>query len=544
MDNIERESYRIKKSPGFLEGQNSAVDASVIKESEAALLSNVRWKRGKWIRDTGGPAVVNASDVVVEFSGFPQAIIEHRLQTGIIETILITTNTAYRLVGENWNQLLNGAGAALVLSGEIDKRVTWASAPWDDRLVFTNQIDVVQYYSPTDNRVRTLNSLAASLPANIKAAAVCVFDASIFLLGTEENGSDFPQRARWHAKGDTTAWTTLDAGFQDFLEIPDPIVTGKKLGPYLAIYRTRTITRGEVVTADDRRFHFEDAVVNAPVLSAQAVVDVQDVHYVFGANDFFIYRGGVDVDNSFAVKVKDEIFEEIDPDFYGACYSYYDKTLKEVWFLYPFTTIELDDGISAVQEFNTYRMYRYHLLSTAWSRRLFEQKHIHAIGSTASVTGANLTWDAAEGTWAQQVISWNDVVLLEGSPTVYLGYIDVPDTNSTKLERYDYFSPTDAGTDILPEIHSKVFEDELGFELTFDSLDYQFQGGDHHVSIVGLNSEILGFSVDTSLATYSFPINRVDGQVTDKVLQIHWIGEGEGFVLGRFAFRYSIETEF
>ncbi|KKK68157.1 hypothetical protein LCGC14_2946880, partial [marine sediment metagenome] len=307
-----------------------------------------------------------------------------------------------------------------------------------DFLVFTNGVDIVKRYNGTD--VVNLSNLPSS--GNTICKALGLLENHLLLFHTIEGGTTLPQRVRRSDTGDPAEWVTGNAGFDDLLDSEDFIVTAEPFGPYVIIYRERSINRMSFVGTSDRLFNFETTITGEGVISLDSVINLGDIHIIFGNTNFYEYTGG------FSLRpVGDELFDlvfgqsgELNPSNKNRSLSIYVEELDEAWFFYPTGQSDSPD-----------RVVRYNVSKRSWVIKRLTDK---IVGFGFYQKDASLTWNDLEGSWIEQTFAWNSKQLLANAPTIqFCG------ESPLQVYEYDFVSVTDDGTDITYSLETKDFFD-------------------------------------------------------------------------------------
>jgi len=320
-----------------------------------------------------------------------------------------------------------------ILDGSLDKPVSFTTWAATDKMYFANGVDPPKSY----------DGLACqdvpNLPATTFAASlVTVYSNYLWLLNTVEDGNRHPQRVRWSEPGVDNDWNEL-VNFNDLLTTEDHITAVSDLGPYLIIYRERSIVRVEFVGSTDNTWNFVDTIDNEGVLHQDAVLNLNDFHLIFAQANVYTYEGGFEL-KSIGDVIYDEIFSitgDLNTSFANRAFGVYVEELDEAWFFYPAGGSESPNKI-----------LRYNVGNQSYSKRSFPLTFV-GFGFYQKVTA--LTWNQLVGSWNDQNFTWDARSLGEGSPTIHLC-----STNGQVYE-YDYFSLTDDGTPISYTLETKDF---------------------------------------------------------------------------------------
>lgn len=326
---------------------------------------------------------------------------------------------------------------AVVLGGISTKQITTVAIPWNEWLVFTNGINNVKRFDPGALTVVDVPGLT-----NTVCQTLALFDNSLIIANLTESGTQRTYRYKYSAKGDATNWTTLEAGTTDLLDEAHDIMQALNLGPYLILYRDKSIARVAISGNPDRRFENDTTVHGVGVFSNQGVVDLVDKHIVWANNDFYWYQGGFAVE-PIASPVKDYVFGPAGTltglqDARGECFTVLLPRSNEVLF---FHQVDPTGGNEAL---------RYYLDYNKWGTRTFDDV-FSGYGTHIAVEVASWdslpNWDVITSSWAGFIGTGDlfDIALLSAEDnTCYL---------------YDYNTVTDGGAPVNGELQTKDFSD-------------------------------------------------------------------------------------
>ena len=561
--------------PDFLGGIDSANPPFSLRENRGVRVEGLSPIRGRLTSDTGYQQFLGT------VRGDPQLVQQFYKKDGSSELILITTQTGYKRLGNQWAYLptdvqttLSAAASAndtvlsvnstagfsvgdyvgiglddgtehqstisaigtgtitiadpmpgpantgnyvnqaLALTGDLDNPVSFVTMPAVDYFIFTNYNDPVKYYD--GQKCVTLPGLPTG---NDRCRAVALFNNYLFLLSTIEGGQAYPQRVRWSDTGDPTTWTSGNAGFVDLYDSEDFITAAAPLGPYLMIYRERSIIRCEYLGATEQLFSFEQVIAGEGAMSVDSIADMGDMHLFVGNSNVYRYTGGFSIE-----PVGDPIYYttfsvdgDMNPAYRHRVFAIYVEELDEVWIFYPAGSKTVPD-----------RCLRYSQSLGSWFLRKFPEEFagFGFYQKDISTTWANLT-----GAWDSESRQWGSRAFLSSSPTTLLCSY----TNKRVME-YDYIAADDNGTAIA---------------FLFEGKDFQFgekRGRIDHLEIAHAGpSATVEYSTDrgqtwntmgTLPASGEITRTRLYKQVLCREFRFRVSGSGSGFILAWAAIRY------
>ena len=362
----------------------------------------------------------------------------------------ITITVALPSQASNGNDVIR----MVSLSGDTSHHVTAVPVPWGDYVVFTNGVDVLKYYDPATDTVADV----AGVPTNMVCQTLALFDNSIVVAATIESGVNLPYRVRWCAKGDLANWTTLESGFTDLLDTESHIKQLLKLGPFLMIYREKSISRMAISGALFRRFDFDTAVNDVGVFSQYSVIDLVDYHIVWANDDIYRYAGGSAVE-SLESPIYQALFGpdgEMGEDTRSKAFAVYLRKTKEALFIYQPTGA---GGCTSAA--------RYNLRKDNWTTRVFAD---NLTGFGSRVSNDALDWEDLVGDWVDQTNPWSSYSTSGNVEQQSFG------TTSDRVMIYDYLSGLDNTSGIICSIQTKDFS-HPSYLTRHDYLDVFAAGG-------------------------------------------------------------------
>lgn len=384
-----------------------------------------------------------------------------------------------------------------------------------DLMIFVNGVDTPKQFNGL-----TIVDVPGLPGTTFTAFAIAVFKDHVIFFRTVEDGTAHPQRERHSDTGDPGNWTTGNAGFTDLVESEDFIVTANKLGPYLIVYKERSIIRVEFVGLSTELFTFTTAISGEGAQSVDSVVDLGDEHLIFGNSNIYSYKGGFNLD-----PVGDDIFHkifstkgELNPSNSGKVIGIYIEELDEVWYIYP-------GGVDTTPK----NMIRYLIGEQSFAERLWP----------TAITGYGLfvledtkDWAALVGDWDAQNYDWGARNLLSNAPTTHLCL-------GTQIVEYDYLQTADDGATIsylmetgdfyLPQWFVKVDYVELALRGSCEV----FYSTDEGVTYVSL-----GVVTGTNFSRV-----RIFKQFVGRKIRFRFSGTSINFGIEWFGFNYALESE-
>lgn len=328
---------------------------------------------------------------------------------------------------------------AYKLSGNDDNPVVAVTVPFADDVIFTNGLDAVQRYDVSAQSCAAVANMPSS--GDTECVSVAMFDNSLFLFSTNEGGTKYKQRVRWSAAGNIEDWTTAnDAGYIDLYDYSHEILFGAKLGPYLVIYRSDSITRCIVENSTVKRFAFPTVVTGEGIFSVTGVADIGDEHFIVGKRNCYIYKGGFELE-PIGTPIAEEFLEDggrLESAYKSRLFTMYDGSAHRVLIFYS-------DASGVFPN----RCWIYDIFENKWTERKFNKT---ITGHGATTLTVVLTWNDLNGTWLQQEFNWGGSVGTPDKPVLLLCSGD-----ENRVFSYDPNTANDAGTTIVTRMDTGDF---------------------------------------------------------------------------------------
>jgi len=271
-------------------------------------------------------------------SGIGMELINYVDATGTIHLIALTTTKAYlyNTSTGDWDDITPTAGD---FTGGADNRWSWCLATDDEEfpnnvgtaLCISNGVDDIQYYEGhSSDKFKTL---AHNFPSFGNAKEIEEFINHFFIINYNDGNNQV--RAVAHADaGNIDTWSVGTSGAHVLTDTRGDLVRAKKLGPYMILYSDRSITVCRYYGSSPI-FAFPTLVYESGLLSAKAVWDSVNVHYLLGTDrKVYGYRGGTDLD-PVGTRIEEALFNELDVSKKAKVCTGLDISRHKVHFFYP-----------------------------------------------------------------------------------------------------------------------------------------------------------------------------------------------------------------
>ncbi len=384
---------------------------------------------------------------------------------------------------------------AVVLNGSDSFPVMAVVVPSNGWLVFTNNVDFVKRYNGTD---------CVDVPGltSTTCVDVALYNAALFLLGTTESGQSFPYRIRRSEIGDPTTWAGGTAGFDDLLDTDGFITGGDTLGPYLIVYKNRSVYRGSFVNTGGKYYQF-DAMLHGDagaegLIATDALINVGTYHLFLGNTNIYQYYG-----DSSLYPIGDSIFfslfsadAPVNIPFLSISFAIFVEGFQEAWFFFCSTASVWPDTV-----------LRYNMTTKAWTRRKFNDTFVSA---ATYMSVASFTWNDLVGAWTDQTWAWNSKISSGvNRPNIVLCSSSIQ--NSFWVDNLGNFLVTETGDFLVVSERPQVFlydfitqgDNQIQPTALIETRDFVWRGGKLRtdridVYLQGLNI-LVQYSIDQGI---------------------------------------------
>jgi len=227
-----------------------------------------------------------------------------------------------------------------------------------DLLVYTDTAESGVYviaYTGVEGSPGVQAERITSDVAPVGGQSVAVFAGRLFVCGTTNNKSE----VRWSAVARFDRWDSElypDAGSIFLADSPDWIVSAKKLGDYLIVYKERSIYIGRETYIPDPAIRFEPAPGQGIGLAApNSIGDLGEEHIFLGWDDVYVFS--LNRIQAVGSRIKDELFRGEDgilPSRIGSCTGVIAEEFSEYWLFVPTgkmpTTTDNEDVVNRVTD--------------------------------------------------------------------------------------------------------------------------------------------------------------------------------------------------
>lgn len=289
---------------------------------------------------------------------------------------------------------------------------------------YLNRVDRVPVYRPA---AATGNFLVLpNWDANWRTESLKAFGDFLLGIGMTEGSNSYGQRVRWSnlalANSVPDSWdasdTTKSAGFNDLVQLQQPLIDGAALGVNFILYSSDQVWLMEFV-GGTFIFNFRKLFDGFGVVNQNCVVEVDRKHYVFDQDDIYMH----DTHTTVSIcdqRVKDYIFGGMDTGKYDRCFVVHNHAVEEIMFCYK----SLDDMSEFTSGDRCNRAAVFNYRTETWS--FSDLPNVSAsttanVASSASYVTAIGNYTNTGGTYASQSAGFDQHLLFVGNGTSSLG---------------------------------------------------------------------------------------------------------------------------
>ena len=295
----------------------------------------------------------------------------------------------------------------VALNGSDTFYPDWDIMPSADMIVITNGVDTPIRYTTTlganAQPVEKVPGLEAAF-TTFSARSVIVWKNLLIFLDTTEDGERYPFRVRRSNVASPGNWTSGLAGRTDLLDSASPILGARRLGPYLIIYRSDSIIRGEWIGSAFILIDFNTVIEGPGPISKTSIISLDSYHIYTSSYGIHLYRGLLETDD-IGSKVDLAIFPPdgaLSEDVFQEILLCRVEETRTVYILIPDTD---ENGNEITTAYGVYiPQSQDDLVIPYWTCRQFPFR-TKAVGRIIeNRTGAS--WATQEGHWDSYTTSW------------------------------------------------------------------------------------------------------------------------------------------
>lgn len=385
---------------------------------------NMRFLRNEMVKRPGkttyGSDISDASPIM--------GLSKLELNSGV--KLLIRNSTTkidkYNTTTEAWEDI-----GDLDFTGSEDEFFSYANVAENGLILISNGKNAIKKWTGSGD----ISSLGGLPP---KAKYMTYLTPYIVLAHTDDGSGVNPWKIQWNDTGEPEQWSSGNAGSLLVSDDPSPIKNIMKLNNYTAVYKQESLGLLQKVSTIDI-FLYVTIKSGIGLSASRCVVEAEGNHYFMGANDFYVWNGGIP--ESIGTSVRDEVFSRMNRTNIERCFSLHIKSLKEVWF---FVVISGENWPTEIWKYNYSNGFWYFDTCSSLTSAVIWEKT------------SGETWDDDIGTWDEALdiwdsgsstIEWEQVVF--GNSTGSTSYLDYTKTNDINTLTEGIFESKDFTGDML-----------------------------------------------------------------------------------------------
>lgn len=317
--------------------------------------------------------------------------------------------------------------------------------------VINNGVDVPQEW---DGALVKFKSLSNWTSTHI-CKTMRPFKNYLVAMNVTKNGTQYPQMVKWSHGADPLAvpgsWDetdpTKDAGENNLIASTGEVIDGGQLRDVFILYKEDSTHLMRYI-GGQFVFSFQELFKTSGILTVNCWQEYKGLHYVLTRGDIIAHDGNSIIPIS-TRRVRNYLFNDLDPDAYIRAFVTLNPAKEEVWFCYP-----------SVGSTYSNKALVYHVIDQKWSTRELPNTGFISYGiveASGSSTWASigLTWSTANRVWNYAPYNPSSIALLYCA------------TADTALHKGDYTN-TANGT-ALPVTIEKTGNTHIAQEITDDS---------------------------------------------------------------------------
>jgi hypothetical protein len=401
--------------------------------------------------------------------------------------------------------------------------IDWTSDPQRARLQFVNGFDIPQEFNGTlCTPMGDFSGISLTTARYINR-----FNYVTVLAATTESGVFRTYRIRRSATGDSTNWSTLNAGFDDLIDTADDITGLLSVNPKLVVARRDTLVSAAYYGLGKQVFWYSYGSGGVGCVGLRASTETRQNSLVLDNTGIYEYDGNTAL-RDVGTKIFNNVLSftgELAPGTFDKVQIFYVPLLDESWLLYQAT------GTTDPQ-----RIFRYSHRRGTWHKRTFASPL--AFRSLGVFTNSNAKrWIDLTNIWSAATRPWNSGVNQAKFSTIVLcGATD------NQVYQYDYSVTGDNGIPTPWYFTSKDYPMPEDWT-TVDGVVFYGQGTIQTVEISlngGTTYQTIGQNVTMGPTWMRM---EIDCSVTGNFLRLRVSGLDPAFKLSWFAFKTMKSSE-
>ena len=282
-------------------------------------------------------------------------------------------------------------------------------------------------------------------PVGQLAAAMRPFKYHLIAMNISDGTGDFPDLVAWSNAAVPgaipTEWASTpdnDAGNFSLAQASGEVVDGGAIRDQFIVYKNHSTFIMQFI-AGQFVFSQRGAFVTSGILARNCWAEMYGSHYVITDGDV-IRHNGQEVQSLIDGRMRDYMFNQIDPDTYQTSFIVSSHSTKEVWCCFPKTGHPNPDTALV-----------YDVRSDSWGNTDLPEIPFIARG-ILNEPGVTFDWDSLTNTWDENFSAWNQ---RQFNPTTDL--LVMADQAGTRMLAHGGFNRDGAAVPVFLSMDSKDF---------------------------------------------------------------------------------------
>lgn len=322
----------------------------------------------------------------------PYFLLPSRSNQSDVQLFAVCGAKIYSYIGGSWIDNTRAVGGDYPIAGQNE----WTGGVLHGVPFLNITGTAPQYWDVAQGKFADLTDW----PAGYSCSAMRAFKNYLIALDYSDGATRYPHNVYWSHPADPgsvpASWDiadpTKDAGTIPVSETNGFVVDGLALGSYFVIYKENAIYTMQYSNAP-YIFTFKLGSLESGVMSRNCVVEVNNMHIVFGRDDIYAFNGQAP-QTLVNRKWRKEIFAQINDDNYRRAFVMSMPETKEVWFCVPSGSTQPTI------------VYIWNWGSNCWSKRTMPEVACIARGYSPQ---NNQAWSSLSDTWTSITNIWKTV---------------------------------------------------------------------------------------------------------------------------------------
>lgn len=284
----------------------------------------------------------------------------------------------------------------------FDIDIGWNGGTLNGLPVANNGIDVPQIVESADNEFKDL----PNWPSTLRARVIKPFKNYLVALNLVSNSSELSHSLRWSSPADPgfapPSWDIADpteqAGQVELADSSGRIVGGVPLKDNFIIYKEDAVYAMRFIGGLPV-FQFKKLFSDIGAVSTHSISEFEGKHFVVGVGDIYVHDG-INKKSVADSMVRDFFYSTVDNTYFHRVHTVVDRLRTEIWICFP-----NKDSLNGQCNFALIWNWG----DNTWAVRTLPNTYYATAGIIdPDAQTATDIWDNSEGSWDDDVSSWNE----------------------------------------------------------------------------------------------------------------------------------------